>query len=208
MSGDVHVRFCESLRVRFLWATRLIVHCKTRMESVELKYDIRQRLKSCGLEMHPEKTQVVFCKNSNLQGTYKQQSFDFLGYCFRPRLTRSAEGKLFVGFTPAISPSSAKAIRHKIREWRLGHKTQLSLKELARKINPSLRGWINYYGAHNRSILMDVFRYLETRLFKYVKRKYKKRCRHLKRAKRFLLKVYEHQPALFVHWKNGRHPRV
>jgi len=178
------------------------------MESVVLKYEITKRLQQCGLEAHPEKTQIVFCKNSNLQGSYKQQSFDFLGYCFRPRLTKSKAGKLFVGFTPAISPSSAKAIRRKIREWRLGNKTQLSLDEIARKINPCLRGWINYYGAFNRSVLMNIFRHLETRLFKYVKRKYKRRCRHLKRAKRWLVKVYEYQPDLFVHWQYGRHPKI
>ena len=178
------------------------------MEAVELKYEIKQRLNVCGLEIHPKKTQIVFCKNSNLQGDYKQQSFDFLGYCFRPRLTKSAEGKLFVGFTPAISPSSAKAIKRKIRAWRLGHKTPLSLEEIAQKINPCLRGWINYFGAHNHSILMNVFRHLETRILKYIKRKYKKRCNHLRRAKRWLVKVYEHQPALFVHWQYGLHPRV
>ncbi len=190
------------------YADDIIVHCKTRIEAIKLEFEIKQRLNACGLEMHPEKTQIVFCKNSNLQGAYKQQSFDFLGYCFRPRRTKSAEGKLFVGFTPAISPSSAKAIRRKIREWRLGDKTQLSLEEIARKINPCLRGWINYFGEHNHSILMNVFRYLETRLFKYIKRKYKKRCNHLRRAKQWLVKVYEHQPALFVHWQYGRHPRV
>ena len=190
------------------YADDIIVHCKTRMESVVLKYEITKRLQQCGLEAHPEKTQIVFCKNSNLQGSYKQQSFDFLGYCFRLRLTKSKAGKLFVGFTPAISPSSAKAIRRKIREWRLGHKTQLSLDEIAREINPCLRGWINYYGAFNRSVLMNVFRHLETRLFKYVKRKYKQRCRHLKRAKRWLVKVYEYQPDLFVHWQYGRHPKI
>ena len=115
---------------------------------------------------------------------------------------------MFVGFTPAISPSSAKAIRQKIRQWRLGHQTHLSLEEIAQKINPQIRGWINYFGAFNRSILMDVFRYLETRLFKYVKRKYKKRCNHLKRAKSWLANVYKHKPNLFAHWENGRYPTV
>jgi len=190
------------------YADDIIVHCKTRMEAVELKYEIKKRLKKCGLEVHPEKTQIVFCKNSNLQGAYKQQSFDFLGYEFRPRSTVSEAGKLFIGFNPAISPSSAKAIRRKIKEWRLGHKTQLSLEEIADKINPCLRGWINYYGAHNHSILMNVFRYLETRIFKYIKRKYKKRSSHLRKAKKLLVRIYENQPTLFVHWQHGRHPRV
>lgn len=190
------------------YADDAIVHCKTQMEAIELKYEIAKRLRECGLELHSEKTKIGFCKNSNLQGTYKQQSFDFLGYCFRPRITRSEAGNLFVGFTPAISPSSAKAIRQKIRQWRLGHETSLSLEMIAQKINPCLRGWINYYGIFNRSILMNVLRYLETRLFKYIKRKYKKRCRHLKRAKAWLAKAYEYQPNLFVHWQFGLYPRA
>lgn len=189
------------------YADDIIIHCKTRLEAVELKHEVNIRLRECGLESHPEKTQIVFCKNSNLQGTYERQSFDFLGYCFRPRVTQSKAGILFVGFTPAISPSSAKAIRQKIKQWRLGHKTQLSLEEIAHQINPYLRGWINYYGAFNHSLMMNVFQYLETRLFKYVKRKYKKRCRHLRKAKKWLVSIYNHQPNLFVHWQEGLHPK-
>jgi len=190
------------------YADDIIVHCRTKGEAMALEHAIAIRLRDCGLEIHPEKTQIAFCKNSNLQGIHKKQSFEFLGYCFRPRLTRSHAGNLFVGFTPAISPASAKAIRHKIRQWRLGHQTRLSLEEIAQKINPSLRGWINYFGAFNRSQVMNVLKYLETRLFKYVKRKYKKRCNHLRRAKYFLVAVYQHKPNLFAHWENGLHPRV
>ena len=149
---------------------------KTFWHSNELKHEINVRLRECGLESHPEKTQIVFCKNSNLQGTYEWQSFDFLGYCFRP--------------------SSAKAIRQKIKQWRLGHKIQLSLEEIARQINPYLRGWINYYGAFNHSLMINVFQYLETRLFKYVKRKYKKRCRHLGKAKKWFITI--NQIYLFI----------
>lgn len=189
------------------YADDIIIHCKTRLEAVELKHEVNIRLRECGLESHPEKTQIVFCKNSNLQGTYERQSFDFLGYCFRPRVTQSKAGNLFVGFTPAISPNSAKAIRQKIKQWRLGHQTHLSLEEIAYKINPYLRGWIHYYGAFNHSVMMNVFRYLETRLFKYVKRKYKRRCRHLRKAKKWLVSIYNHQPNLFVHWQEGLYPK-
>ena len=131
----------------------MIVHCRTQREAIAIEHAIANRLKQCGLEIHPEKTQIAFCKNSNLQGKYKKQSFEFLDYCFRPRLTKSNAGNVFVGFTPAISPTSAKAIRQKIRQWRLGHQTQLTLEEIAQKINPSLRGWINYFGAFNQSKL-------------------------------------------------------
>jgi len=207
MSREVHVQFCEQRRGKFLALTLLIVHCKTQSEAVNLKAEIGKRLYECGLQVHSEKTDIVFCKNSNLRGIYKQQSFDFLGYCFRPRSTMSKAGNLFIGFNPAISKSSAKAIRRKIREWQLGHKTQLSLEEIAQAINPCLQGWVNYYGAFNFSVLMNVLKYLETRLFKYIKRKYKKRCRHLKRAKRWLNKVYKYQPTLFVHWEYGLCPQ-
>jgi RNA-directed DNA polymerase len=85
MSGDVHVRFCESLGVRFPGATHLIVHCRTEREANLVRVKIAARLKQCGLEAHPEKTKVVYCKDSNRAGSHRNEQFDFLGFTFRPR---------------------------------------------------------------------------------------------------------------------------
>jgi len=101
------------------------------------------------LELHPEKTQIVCCHVGKQQTTQVAKKFDFLGYCFRARLVRSRDGTMFVGFTPAINPRSAKKIRQQARRWRLHLRTSQSLDDIARAINPAIRGWVNYYGANN-----------------------------------------------------------
>ena len=110
---------------------------------------------------------------------------------------------MFVGFTPAISPCSAKKIRQQARRWRLHLRTSQSLDDIARAVNPAIRGWVNYYGAYQRSSLGPVMRHINSHLLKWVKRKYKKRGRSTKRAKVLLELVAVHRPELFVHWQFG-----
>ena len=108
---------------------------------------------------------------------------------------------MFVGFTPAISPTAAKKIRQRVRRWRLNLRTSLSLEELAASVNPIIRGWVQYYGTFQRSTLISVLRHIDRHLVKWVKRKYRKRARYFERAKRWLGQVAHYQPGLFVHWR-------
>jgi RNA-directed DNA polymerase len=62
------------------------VHCRTGQEAEALKAELQARLAECHLEMHPTKTKVVYCKDGKRKGKYPNVKFDFLGYCFRPRL--------------------------------------------------------------------------------------------------------------------------
>jgi hypothetical protein len=125
-----------------------LVHCRNEQEAQALKSELQARLAECHLEMHPTKTKIVYCKDKKRKGTYPNVKFDFLGYCFRPRLVkRSRDNALFCGFNPAVSSSAMKAMRSTIRELKLRHQTQLSLQDIARQLNPLLRGWIEYYGA-------------------------------------------------------------
>jgi hypothetical protein len=90
--------------------------------------------------MHPTKTRIVYCRDGKRRGKYPNVKFDFLGYCFRPRLVRrSQDGILFCSFNPAVSPSALKAMRAKIRELRFRRRTELSLADIAYRINPLLR---------------------------------------------------------------------
>jgi len=176
-----------------------VVHCRSEAQARYLKHCLERRIRECKLELHPHKTQIVCCKVGE-QRTQVARKFDFLGYCFRPRLVRSRSGKLFVGFTPAISPHSAKRVRQQVRRWQLHRLSSRSLEDLAHAVNPVIQGWMNYYGAYQRSALVAVLRHFDQHLVKWVKRKYKKR-RSAKRARRWLGQVALYRPGLFVHWR-------
>ena len=109
------------------------------------------------LESHPEKTKMICCKDNGRPGNHPNVKFDFLGYTFQPRGAKSREENLFVGYLPAISNKAAKTIRDIIRSWRLHLRSGMNLEDISRKINPILRGWVNYYGSYYRSALGEVF---------------------------------------------------
>lgn len=180
-----------------------VVHCRSEAQARYLKARLERRFRECKLELHPEKTQVVCCRVGKQHDTQVSTKFDFLGFCFRPRLVRNRYGKLFVSFTPAISPRSAKRIRRQVRRWRLHFRVSQSLDDLACRVNPIIRGWLNYYGAYQRSSLVPVLRHIDRYLVKWVKWKYKKKGRYSRRARRWLGQVARYQPGLFAHWRLG-----
>lgn len=181
-----------------------LVHCRTEPEAEALKAELQTRLAECQLEMHPTKTKIVYCKDGKRKGKYPNTKFDFLGYCFRPRLVRRArDGMLFWGFNPAVSPAALKDMRATIRDLDLLHKTQLSLDEIGRKINPLLRGWIAYYGRYAPSALAPLFRYVNQRLVAWAMRKFKSFRRRKVRASQFMQRLARDSARLFVHWRMG-----
>jgi RNA-directed DNA polymerase len=130
--------------------------------------------------------------------------FDFLGFCFRPRRVQRPRDKiLFCGYTPAVSPSAMKAIRQTIRDLNLRRQTQLSLQEIARQLNPLIRGWLQYYGRYTRSALDPLLRYVNQTLVAWAARKFKRFNRSKLQAGRFLERVAQAERALFVHWELG-----
>ena len=182
-----------------------LVHCRTEQEAEALKAELQARLAVCRLEMHPTKTKVAYCKDGKRKGKYPNVKFDFLGYCFRPRLTLNSRNRsLFWSFTPAVSSSAMKAMREAIGDLNLWHQTQLTLQDIARKLNPLLRGWIAYYGRYARSMLGPVFWYVNQRLQAWVMRKFKRFKHHPIRASKFLRKLAETRVDLFVHWSIER----
>ena len=179
-----------------------LVHCRNEQEAQTLKAELQARLAECRLEMHPTKTKIAYCKDGKRKGTYPNIQFDFLGYCFRPRLVRrSRDNTLFWGFNPAVSASALKAMRAAIRELNLRHRTELPMNEIARQINPLLRGWIEYYGRYAPSALYPVLRYINQMLLAWTMRKFKRFRAHKIRASRFLQKLARENKNLFVHWR-------
>jgi RNA-directed DNA polymerase len=181
-----------------------LIHCRNEQEAHALKAALQARLRECCLEMHPTKTRIVYCKDGKRRGGYPSIKFDFLGYCFRPRWVRnSRNNSFFCGFNPAVSPSALKSMRAKIRELGFRSRTELSLAELAERINPLLRGWINYYGRYAPSALAPLLRYVNQTLRAWAIRKFKRFRSHKIRASQFLLKLSRQNANLFVHWQLG-----
>lgn len=96
-----------------------------------------------------------------------------------------------------------------MRGWREQLRSDLTLEEIARKINPALRGWINYYGAYYRSALGPVMAHLDHVLSRWAVRKYKSFKHRRWNALQWVRQVAKRQPELFVHWANfGRSGRI
>lgn len=183
------------------YADDVICHCKSEAQAKSLREEVEKRLAECGLELHPRKTKIVYCKDDRRPGNYENESFDFLGFTFRPRLATDRQKKrFFVGFLPAVSNEAAKAMRQTIRSWELHLRSGTTLNDLAREINPTVRGWINYYGSYYRSALGPLIDYLDQKLVKWATRKYKKLRRRPGKAFRWLRRIQRRQPRLFAHW--------
>lgn len=176
-----------------------VVHCKTEEHAQVVKRSIEERLRSCKLELHPEKTRIVYCKDKRRRGSYPNVTFDFLGYTFRPRRSRSREGEIFLGFNPAISRAAASRMHREMRRWRVPIRSDLSLEDLASMANPALRGWIRYFGRYRKSALNPILYHLNLALIRWARGKYKK-LRGLHRAYNWLGRVARQDPKMFAHW--------
>jgi group II intron reverse transcriptase/maturase len=187
------------------YADDIVAHCKTEREAVELKAAVEERLRKCKLELHPEKTKIVYCKNQNRGGGSPHESFDFLGYTFRPREAKNRWGVDFVSFLPGISGKAEKRICETVGSWRIGRRTERSLEEIASEYNSIIRGWINYYGQYYKTAMRPVLQHLNRRLVRWAQRKYR-RYRHQRRATYWLRGIARRQPGLFAHWAFGVRP--
>jgi RNA-directed DNA polymerase len=188
------------------YADDAVVHCRSRTQAVRIRRAITKRLAEVGLELHPDKTRIVYCKDSNRAGSHEHEQFTFLGYTFRPRLAKSKHGIWFVSFSPAAANEALKAFRSKIRRWRLHLWVDADLRDLAEYINPIVRGWINYYGRFYRSTLEATLEHLNTYLLRWAKGKYKRFRRRTTRTRNWLKTVAARDPDLFVHWTWGATP--
>jgi RNA-directed DNA polymerase len=180
-----------------------LVHCHTREEAEALLRALTERFGACKLELHPQKTRIVYCRDSDRRQEYPETSFDFLGYTFQPRGAKNWRGTCFVSFLPAISPRAEKALRQQIHDWRMHLKPDKSIEDLSWMFNPIIRGWIQYYGRFYKSRLYRVLRHLNRALVHWARRKYKKLARHRRRAEHWLGRLARRQPRLFAHWQMG-----
>ena len=191
-----HIPWCR-------YADDGLAHCSSLYEAKQLHKLLSDRFIECGLELHPVKTKIVYCRDSNRRGAFPVKSFDFLGYTFRGRSSKNSAGELFVSFSPAISTEARKAMVRRIRRSRMRHRVDRSIEDLAREFNPVLQGWINYYGRFCPSALYPFFRSFNRALVSWVMRKYRRFHRRKTRAGKFLECIAENRPDLFAHWRHG-----
>jgi RNA-directed DNA polymerase len=181
------------------YADDIVAHCDSEDRARLLRAAIATRLGALGLELHPDKTKVVFCQDANRPGRSEHTSFDFLGYTFRGRLARGRRG-YFVSFAPAISAKAKKAVGQKVRAWHLNRRSGTDLPSLAHEINPQTRGWIGYYGAFYRSELHFLGRRIDAHLLRWAMQKFKRRRGKLAKARTWLDAIRQRHPRLFAHW--------
>jgi len=177
-----------------------VVHCVSRQQAEMLRDAIGQRMVEVGLKLHPDKTRVVYCKDSNRRGKFGNISFTFLGYTFRPRRARNKrKGVNFTSFQPAMSREKLIEKGREVRHWRLHRRPNDTLGDLAEAINPIVRGWMTYWGRFYRTEMIPLLRRINTYLMRWARKKYK-RLHGFKRLKAWWLRVTQRDPDLFAHW--------
>lgn len=181
-----------------------LAHCETEEEAKQLLAELTNRFKECGLELHPNKTKIVYCKDGSRKKGHPNKSFDFLGYTFRARPCKNTKrDSMFMNFTPAVSKEALKSMRSTTRKYNLRNRTDLSLADIARWYNPILQGWLNYYGKYSRSALYPVWRHFNITLVAWAMRKYKPFKNRKTRAVKFMERISQERPHLFAHWREG-----
>jgi len=181
------------------YADDIVVHCNTQAEAIAVLEAIKIRLKEVKLQIKEEKTHIAYCKDYKRKEKFKNVKFEFLGFSYQPR-ARRGNGNTFTAFTPEISQSNQKKIGEAIRENINNRNTQLEMLDLAKALNPKLRGWINYYGVYSKRCLRKVLFMVEKRLISWLKKKYKVGY-HQAMAKLTMKK--KANPKLFYHWQAG-----
>ena len=183
-----------------------VIHCRTLAEAKAVEYALKDRLQQCGLQMHSDKSRIVYCKDDSRRKSYDNVSYTFLGYTFKERLAKTRKGRYFSSFSPAISTSAKCAIFTDLRELKITRKTNRTLEEIAKLVNAKMRGWYNYFGRYYKSEFGQVFDITNPRLLKGVQNMLK-RLRGKRKAQAWLYNLAIRESELFYHWGLGYRPR-
>lgn len=189
--------------VKFVrYADDVIIHCVSEAQSKYILKAVRQRLTECRLRLSEEKTKITYCQDyRRLPRKDYPKRFDFLGHSFKPMTKKSKlRSGLFLGYDCEISMKSRKRILSGWKAMNFHRHTNLTIQEIAVKLNPQIRGIINYYGKTNWYAVKNLFTHLDYRLAKWVKNKYKSMRYSYKKAHDWLRAVKASYPNLFYHW--------
>lgn len=215
--ANLYLHYCmdEWLRIKHSdskferYADDAIIHCSSQAKAMEVKEGLKARMEECGLELHPVKTKMVYCKDSNRRGTYENISFDFLGYTYKPRMAKnSIRGVWFTNWLPAVSNKAMKSMNEKMKGWAILRSSGCILAEVVAAINPVIQGWISYYGQFYKAKLINFMHIVNVKLAGWARRKYKRLRSSEMKAIRWLQDISLRNPNLFAHWKIGSKPTV
>ena len=182
------------------YADDAIVHCRTQDRARQVLAALEERMGQVGLRLHPGKTKIVYCQDGKRRGPWDGPvSFDFLGFTFRARSMQTRHGNRFTGFGPAISDAAMARLSARVRSWRLHRHVNDTPADLARWINPIVRGWMNYYGRFYRSALYPLLARINHYMMRWLRRKYR-RLRSLKAALAAWDRATSQDPRAYAHW--------
>lgn len=182
------------------YADDAVIHCKSEKQAKEIKEALTLRMKQCKLELHPDKTRIIYCKDKDRTKDYPITQFDFLGYTYRAVYIKCRDGKLRNNFIASASQKACKSLRNKIKEMELHKMTGSNINIIAEIINPIVRGWINYFKKYNPSAIKYTIECIQRRIVIWAMCKYKHLRGRRQRAEKWLLEVKTREPKLFAHW--------
>ncbi|WP_308365899.1 group II intron maturase-specific domain-containing protein [Streptomyces sp. ISL-86] len=176
------------------------MHCVSEREAHQVLAALTDRMAEVGLQLHPAKTRIVYCRDGNRRGSHEHTSFTFLGYTFCARRSRNRHGRQFLSFNPAVSKDALKKMGREVRSWHLHTRSDLSFNELARRINPVVAGWLNYYGHFRPWELRSLVTRINTYLVRWIRQKYK-RLAGKRKAIAKMQEIAQRYPRMFAHWR-------
>lgn len=183
-----------------------LVHCVSLKQAEKVLQMLKQRFMECGLEIHPDKSHIVYCKHARRRGNHDKTTFTFLGFDFCLRESKNRKGEKYMNFSVGASKAAIKDMKYQVRRWKIPLRNEWSVEEIARYINPVIRGWYQYYGKFYRTALKWLWRNINHYLTHWVMRKYKRYRKHKVKAYEYLIKVAQTHPRLFFHWQIGYAP--
>lgn len=185
------------------YADDIVVHCSSKEEAEGMLARLRTRMEEFDLTLHPEKTKIVYARNYRRTEQYENESFTFLSYSYQPRIIKSkpGEGNLLLIFGADICQNAKTGIRAAIKEVLKTRWSTQPLEWLADRLNPKIRGWINYYTRFSRYETYELFYYLNELIRKWIKRKYKIGSKNTLYKK--YRQIQAENPGMFYHWKLG-----
>ena len=182
-----------------------LLHCRTKQQAEKILYELTKRLAECKLEIHPGKTKIIYCKDANRKGNHQNSEFTFLGYTFKARLVKNSRCGLFMSFVPALSDFAWRQMKDIIKhKWKISLITSRSLEDIAKAFNPVIRGWIQYYGKFNKSSLARLARYINGKLCRWFRKKYRNQNNQKIRSYEWLKQVFNSKSKLFAHWEHWK----